>query len=134
MDSMGRPPSEAIRFTGQATPVTVQNQKLIRDRSSAAFGNEKFIEIVIALASTPSGSATASQLETMTGIRHPMITPVLNRLIAAEMLLALPQAYRRAQQYYEVQACPSWDALVRLCRELAWLAGVRPNDGSSLSR
>ncbi len=90
----------------------------LRLASAKIFGNEKFAEVVRALAAE-SNIATAQQLAKRTQIDHSMVRDVLVRLTEAGVITPLPRATSRAMQYYEAPADASiWVTLVRLAMAL----------------
>lgn len=92
--------------------------RAVRRASAKLFGNEKLVEVVLALEMS-SRVATAQQLSERTGIAHSMVRDVLVRLLDAEVLIALPRASSRAPQYYEArEESPVWPNLVSLARAL----------------
>lgn len=88
-----------------------------RRMSSAVFGNDKFVEIVLALAS--GSHATAQQLVDKTGINHDLVKRVLVRLESAGMVKAQARIGGvRGTLPYDVQDSPEWRALLALCTRL----------------
>jgi hypothetical protein len=88
-----------------------------RRRSAALFGNEKTVEVVLALSS--EGVATAQQLHTSTGIAYSMVRDALGRLVQGGAVRALPKAgHRRSAQYYQPVEGRVWDALVAAAQAL----------------
>lgn len=89
-----------------------------RGRSSAIFGNEKFVEVVLDL--HQHGSDTAQGIAGRTHLSHSLVRSVLLRLAESGLLTPLPRANRRGALYYEaVVDDPEWLALVGLCRLLS---------------
>lgn len=88
-----------------------------RRTSSAVFGNDKFIEVVLSLA--PEPHATAQQLVDRTGINHDLVKKVLVRLESAGMVKAQARIGGvRGALPYDVQDGPEWSALLALCTRL----------------
>ena len=92
----------------------------IRRRSAALLGNEKLIEVVLAMARTDEPHAvTAQQLNGMTGIPHSLVRDVLVRLVTSEVLLAVPKVGgSRSAQYYQPRSQVGWQQLVSLAEHL----------------
>ena len=92
-------------------------EDLTRELSSAVFGNEKFIEVVLALdARAPQ---TAQGIGLGLSVASPMVRSVLKRLEKAGVARALPRATTRAPLYFEpIKDSSSWRALASLCRQL----------------
>lgn len=89
-----------------------------RDLSSALFGNEKMIEVVLAVAAEHD-HATAQQVAKRVGVNHDLARKPLLRLVEGGMLVALPrEGGRRSPQYYEAAPGPRWEAMKALCRTL----------------
>jgi hypothetical protein len=90
-----------------------------RVRSAALFGNETFVEVVLALADE-RGAATAQQLSRATGIDHSMVRSVLLRAVAAGIVQTLPRAGgSRSAQYYQPANTSLWNASLELARVVA---------------
>lgn len=102
----------------------------IRRQSAALFGNEKVVEVVLALDAVPEPrSATAQQLSVATGIGHSMVRDVLQRLTQAGTLAAMAKVGgSRSAQYYQPVSDELWSHLVAICawvnQDLAGPAGV----------
>jgi ribosomal protein S25 len=90
---------------------------MTRPLSAAVFGNEKVVEVVLAL-ENESRAATTKQLSQRTGIDHSMVRAVLLRLADAGVLRPLPRAHARGALYYEVAAPAVWERLLALARAL----------------
>lgn len=97
------------------------NTERTRQRSAAIFGNEKVVEVVLALNDTgESPTATAQDLSRATGIAHPMVRDVLRRLALGEVLIAAPKVGgSRSAQYYHPRPGAAWDAVVSLAEAIA---------------
>lgn len=82
--------------------------------SAGVFGNEKVVEVVLALEEL-SSAATAQDLARATGIAHGMVRDVLVRLAGVHLLHAVPKiGGARAPQYYVPADGPGWAKLVAL--------------------
>jgi predicted ArsR family transcriptional regulator len=89
-----------------------------RERSSALFGNEKVVEVVLALAKHEA-PAHAQDLAVDLGVAQQLVGPVLKRLAGAGVLASLPRKSKRGTLLYEPDAdSPAWEALVHLCHIL----------------
>lgn len=90
-----------------------------RKRSAAVFGNEKWIEVTLALDAL-GGTPIAQELARHIGINSDLVTAVLQRMQDARLVKAMPRvgSPRRGSVPWEVQPGPRWDAVVRLCRLL----------------
>lgn len=87
----------------------------VRRVSAKIFGNEKFVEVVCALAAQGCCAATAQMICKQTGIDHPMVRDVLVRLAEAGVATPLPRVSSRAPLYYEVEPNdPVWLAIKAL--------------------
>lgn len=123
----------ASRFKLYDSELGVDIQQ-IRHVSSAVFGNEKVVEVVLALADE-RGVATAQQVSKRTGIDHPMVRGVLLRLVTAGVLSTLPRANSRAPQYYEVKREDLlWPALHSLAEAVASLHRTQPTSAGEPER
>lgn len=90
--------------------------------SSAVFGNDKMVDVVLALDGW-SGTPIAQQIARQIGVQHDLVRKVLTRLETAGLVKALPRAGgSRGPVPWEVQAGPEWSALVLLARTLAEVA------------
>jgi hypothetical protein len=89
----------------------VDEQGETRRRSAALFGNEKTVEVVIALQG--EGTATAQMIVARTGIAHSMVRDAIGRLVEGGVVRALPKTGgTRSPQYYQPIGGPVWDALL----------------------
>jgi len=103
----------------------------LRDVSSALFGNEKMVEIVLAMVSE-RGHATAQKVANDLLVNHDLARKPMLRLVEAGLLRALPkEGGRRSSQYYEVVEGPGWNALVALSQVLA---SIGQNASSAVTR
>jgi len=90
-----------------------------RPLSAALFGNEKFAEVVVALAGQ-RGAATAQQLSKLTRIDHSLVRNVLLRAVAAKIVEPLPRTGgARSEQYYQPSTGELWNATCALARIVA---------------
>jgi predicted transcriptional regulator len=91
----------------------------VRAVSSMIFNNDKFIEVVDALAAWDRPAVTAQEVARDLGINHDLVKKVLNRLEAAGLLKRQERiGGRRGVLPFEIQQGPVWDALTRLVRTL----------------
>ena len=98
------------------------NSQSTREVSASLFGNEKFVEVVLALAGQ-HGAATAQQLSKLTGVDHSMVRSVLVRAVAAGAVDTLPrQGGARSPQYYQPTDTDLWTATVALAQAAYSLA------------
>jgi hypothetical protein len=103
---------------------------MTRRNSAKIFGNDKFAEVVCALAGL-GGIATAQQVSKRTLIDHSMVRDVLVRLADAGVVGRLPRASTRAAQYYEVITVNEhWDPLLRLATAICG-DGAVPSDATT---
>jgi hypothetical protein len=88
----------------------------IRRRSAALFGNEKVVEVVLAMERTDAPhSVTAQDVSKATEIAHSLVRDVLVRLATSEILVAVPKVGgSRAAQYYQPRADFGWTQLVAI--------------------
>lgn len=99
-----------------------------RRLSAALFGNEKVVEVALALDEV-NAPCTAQELAVRTGIAHSMVRDVLVRLATAGLLLALPKTGgTRSAQYYEPEDRGAWTHLIALAR---WLRAGRATERRS---
>jgi ribosomal protein S25 len=88
----------------------MDNRDETRRRSAALFGNEKTVEVVVAL--DEEGSATAQMIAARTGITHSLVRDVLLRLTAGGAVRPLPRlGGSRSPQYYQPVNGDLWAAL-----------------------
>jgi len=110
------------RVTRYITHVTESGQEVLRERSSAVFGNRYVAEVVTAIADetlNADSHVTVRMVASRTGLTDSLVKLVVQRLVAAELLRRLPQGRPRAPLYHEVQRSGGrWDALVELCVRL----------------
>jgi hypothetical protein len=100
-----------------------------RDVSQRIFGNGKYAEIVLAVASEREAAAgsvgplsvTAQQLAVRSGVAYSLVRDVLIRMAEAGILIREPKAHARAVQFYTLVESDLWTALVGLAQQI-----VRP--------
>ena len=101
----------------------------LRRRSAALFGNEKAVEVILAMARTEAPhSVTAQDVSRATEIAHSLVRDVLVRLVASDVLVAVPKVGgSRAAQYYQPRADFGWTQLVAVAElvESRSVAGKR---------
>lgn len=98
----------------------------VRRESAKVFGNEKLVEVVLAL-DQAAGVATAQEITRRTGIAHSMVRDVLVRLADAALVRPLPRESTRAAQYYDTREQGEvWTRLVALAHVLWARAEVGP--------
>jgi Fic family protein len=89
----------------------VDEQAETRRRSTALFGNEKTVEVVLALQG--EGSATAQMIVARTGIAHSMVRSALAKLVEGGIVRALPKTGgTRSTQYYQPVDGQAWDTFL----------------------
>ena len=89
-----------------------------RRRSSALFGNEKAVEVILAL--NEEGAATAQMIADRTGISYSLARDALIRLGTGGAIRHLPRAGgSRSPLYYQPVAGDLWDALTAAARAVA---------------
>jgi ribosomal protein S25 len=100
------------RFPSRLTVDTaVDEQEETRRRSAALFGNEKTVEVVLALQG--EGTATAQMIVARTGIAHSMVRAAAERLVEGGVVRALPKTGgTRSAQYYQPVGGRVWDTLL----------------------
>jgi predicted ArsR family transcriptional regulator len=107
------------RFTHHSLDSRLVTGQTTRERSAALFGNEKLVEVVVALAEQ-RGAATAQQLSKDTGIDHSMVRSVLLRAVSAGVVETLPRTGgARSPQYYQPTDTDVWRATLALARAVA---------------
>lgn len=86
----------------------------IRRRSAALFGNEKAVEVILAMArSEAPHSVTAQDVSKDIAVAHSLVRDVLVRLAASDVLIAVPKVGgSRAPQYYQPRPDFAWTELV----------------------
>jgi ribosomal protein S25 len=107
------------RFPSRLTVDTaVDEQGETRRRSAALFGNEKTVEVVLAL--QDEGTATAQMILARTGIGHSMVRDALGRLVEGGVVRALPKTGgTRSPQYYQPISGRVWDTLLATVQALS---------------
>jgi len=89
-----------------------------RRRSAALFGNEKTIEVVIAL--DEEGAATAQMIAAKTGIPYSLVRDALVRLAGGGAVQQVPRiGGSRSPLYYEPTEGRLWAALATAARAVA---------------
>jgi hypothetical protein len=89
-----------------------------RRRSAALFGNEKTVEVVLAL--NEEGTATAQIIATNTGIPHSLVRDALIRLVAGGVLLQVPRVGgSRSPLYYQPIPGSLWTAVLSAAEAVA---------------
>lgn len=122
---------EAIRFTHHRLDSSLVPSQTTRELSAALFGNEKLVEVVLALGAQ-QGAATAQQLSKQTGIDHSMVRSVLVRAAKAGVVETLPRVGgSRSPQYYEPTESALWRASLALAQAAATVTASR---GASLRK
>lgn len=88
----------------------MDNRDETRRRSAALFGNEKTVEVVLAL--HEEAPATAQTIAARTGIPHSLVRDALLRLTAGGAVRPLPRlGGTRSPQYYQPDDSDLWTAL-----------------------
>lgn len=86
-----------------------------RRRSAALFGNEKAVEVILAL--DEEGTATAQMVVAKTGISYSLVRDALIRLSAGGAVRQMPRVGgSRSPLYYEPVAGDLWNALTAAAR------------------
>jgi ribosomal protein S25 len=89
-----------------------------RRRSAALFGNEKAVEVLLAL--DQEGAATAQMVAARTGISYSLARDALVRLGAGGAVRQIPRVGgSRSPLYYEPVEGDLWDALTAAARTVA---------------
>jgi DNA-binding IclR family transcriptional regulator len=90
-----------------------------RRLSTAVFGNEKVVEIVLLL-EAEQGAVLAAEIARRTGFGHSLVRDVLVRLSRTPAVRALPKTGNlRGPAYYErVADSPLWSSLVHLAQAI----------------
>jgi DNA-binding IclR family transcriptional regulator len=101
------------------------NAQTTRELSAAVFGNEKFAEVLRALAQQ-GGAATAQQLSKQIRVDHSMVRSVLLRAVAAGVVETLPRTGgSRSAQYYQPTDTELWRATLALAEAVHNVIGNR---------
>jgi hypothetical protein len=99
------------------------------------FGNEKTVEVVLALQA--EGTATAQMIVAETKIAHSMVRDALGRLVEGGVVRAIPKTGgTRSPQYYQPIGGPVWDtflATVQAVSQEIRNAPSRPSPAASRS-
>ncbi len=95
-----------------------------RRLSAALFGNEKVIEVVLAMESLGDPkTAPAQDLSRATAISHSMVRDVLVRLTTAGLVTAAPKiGGARSPQYYQPANQVGWEHLAQLAAQVQAMA------------
>jgi hypothetical protein len=89
-----------------------------RHRSAALFGNEKTVELVLAL--DDEGAATAQKLATRTGIPHSLVRAALVRLVTGSAVHQVPRVGgSRSPLCYQPTPGKLWRAIVAAAQAIA---------------
>ena|SRR5260370_38973354 len=103
----------------------MNNRDETRRRSAALFGNEKTVEVVLAL--HEEAPATAQMIAARTGITHSLVRDALLRLTAGGAARPLPRlGGSRSPRYYQPVDGDLWEALTSAAQAIA-----RTSDRSS---
>jgi ribosomal protein S25 len=89
-----------------------------RRRSAAIFGNEKTVEVVLAL--SEEGAATAQMIATSTGIPYSLVRDALVRLVNGGVIRQVPRmGGSRSPLYYQPTPGNLWAAVLAAAQALA---------------
>jgi ribosomal protein S25 len=89
-----------------------------RRRSAALFGNEKTVEVLLAL--NEEGASTAQMVATRTGISYSLARDALIRLSTGGAVRQVPRVGgSRSPLYYQPAEGNLWDALIGAARAVA---------------
>jgi ribosomal protein S25 len=103
-----------------------------RRRSAALFGNEKTVEVILALKG--EGIATAQMVAAKTGLAHSLARDALKRLCQGGVIREIPRVGgSRSSLYYEPIEGPLWEALAAAAREVSALSCEVASQSSSQS-
>lgn len=95
------------------------DREATRRTSAAVFGNEKTVEVVLALVAA-NGLARATDIVQSTGIAHGMVRPVLKRLLDAGALSAMPRrGGTRGELYFEIADDGLWRSIAATAAYIA---------------
>lgn len=90
-----------------------------RRTSAAVFGNEKVVEVVLAI-NALGGVTRTTDIVAETGIANGMVRPVLGRLVDAQVLSTLPRrGGTRGELYYEVARADLWRDITGVAQRIA---------------
>lgn len=94
--------------------------------SAAVFGNEKTVEVVLALVAA-NGLARTTDIVRSTGIANGMVRPVLKRLLEAGALSAMPRrGGSRGELYFEIADHGLWSCIAATAAHIVSQAGELP--------
>lgn len=100
-----------------------------RRRSAYLFGNEKAVEVILAL--DAEGTATAQMVAAKTGLAYSLARDALKRLSAGGAIREMPKlGGSRSSLYYEPVKDDLWRALTTAARTLATAAREGANAGT----
>ncbi len=106
----------------------MDNRDETRRRSTALFGNEKTVEVVLAL--QREAPATAQAIAVTTGIAYSLVRDALLRLTAGGAVQPLPRlGGSRSPQYYQPVDDDLWVALAAAAQAIT-KASERSHSGS----
>ena len=89
-----------------------------RRRSAAIFGNEKTVEVVLAL--SDEGAATAQMIAKSTGIAHSLVRDALVRLVNGGVVRQVPRlGGSRSPLYYQPTPGNLWAAILSAAQAIA---------------
>jgi ribosomal protein S25 len=89
-----------------------------RRRSAAIFGNEKTVEVVLAL--SEESAATAQMIATSTGIPHSLVRDALVRLVNGGVVRQVPRVGgSRSPLYYQPTPGNLWAAVLAAAQAVA---------------
>lgn len=118
---------EAIRFMRHTRSVMVDAHET-RRVSAAVFGNEKTVEVILAVQSS-GGLARATDIVQTTGIAHGMVRPVLKRLLDAGVLTAMPRrGGSRGELFFEIGNIDLWAAVLATAQQIVMLTQATSQD------
>ncbi len=111
-----------MRFALRITPYALRPMVAKRETrrlSAAVFGNEKWIEVALAL-DAMGGTPIAQEVGRRIGINSDLVTKVLRRMHTADLVKPLPRigSASRGIVPWEVQPGTRWDSVLALCRVL----------------
>lgn len=87
-----------------------------RRLSAAVFGNEKTVEVLLAIQEA-NGLARTADVVQSTGIAHGLVRPVLKRLLDAGALTAMPRrGGARGELFFEIGDERLWAAMLQTAR------------------
>jgi ribosomal protein S25 len=100
-----------------------------RRKSAALFGNEKTVEVLLALEA--EGIATAQMIAARTGVAHTLARDALKRLTAGGAIREIPRVGgSRSPLYYQPVEGKLWDSLLAAAGAVATLVRDRADHGT----